>query len=171
MPMRTATAGLIVAGLLFAPALTACSSDEPQYEDQNQGVQVCLDPKTNERVPDEQCRQDNPNNDGLSASDMFWAYMILNSGQLMPGYYQPMPASVYHYDRRPLGGYTYEKHYLPKGGTYSLPKTKRVQATTKGSSWNKKSSNNGTSTNKSKNSGGPKKSGGSSWGKASGKRR
>lgn len=78
---------------LVATSLTGCGGDDKKLE----YAAICVNPKTNERLDDDQCKDDHEY-DGHSGG-MYWFYMPTNGGYVMP----------------PVGG-----HYANTGGTYRV---------------------------------------------------
>ena len=120
----------MVAGLGLVFALGACgSADEPVKADDNY-VGVCTDPDTGNRVDDSKCASapqyvDN----GFSAGDFFWAYMIANA--LTPSYGSHVTQyvtriddtrhNVYRGGVPASGGYVDFQKYKPVSSTVKRP--------------------------------------------------
>lgn len=83
---------------LVAEGLTGCSGDnkDPDY------AAICVDPRTNERLPDDKCDDDHEY-DGHSGG-FYWFYMPTHSGYVVP----------------PVGS-----HYSTSGGTYRISEVSR----------------------------------------------
>ncbi|ADB35520.1 putative lipoprotein [Kribbella flavida DSM 17836] len=82
---------------LVAASLTGCSSDD---EDQPDYAAICVDPETEQRTSDENCKDEREYNG--SGAGFFWFYMATRSGVLVP----------------PIGG-----RYPAGSGTYTVPRT------------------------------------------------
>ncbi len=89
---------------LGASVLTGCAAQQPDYQ------ALCVDPGSEQRVPDEQCSdaEDPEDYDGTSGVGFFWFYMAASSRA-------PLPAIGSRYD--PSVG-TYRGRALVDGGRY-----------------------------------------------------
>ncbi len=97
MTQRRMRSAAVTLGLtaLVATSLTGCSDDEkPEY------AAICVNPVTNERLDDDQCKDDREY-DGHSGG-FYWFYMPMGSSYVVP----------------PVGG-----RYTTSGGTYRISQT------------------------------------------------
>lgn len=82
---------------LVAASLTGCSNDD----DQPDYAAICVDPQTQERASDDNCKDEREYHG--SGAGFFWFYMATRGGALVP----------------PIGG-----RYTPTGGTYTIPQSR-----------------------------------------------
>ncbi|ONI68339.1 hypothetical protein BWI15_35630 [Kribbella sp. ALI-6-A] len=82
---------------LVAASLTGCSNDD---EDQPDYAAICVDPQTEERTDDANCKDEREYNG--SGAGFFWFYMATRGGAFVP----------------PIGG-----RYTAGSGTYTIPRT------------------------------------------------
>lgn len=83
---------------LVAASLTGCSNDD----DQPEYAAICVDPQTEQRTDDANCKDEREYNGAGSGAGFFWFYMATRGGGLVP----------------PIGG-----RYNTGQGTYTIPRT------------------------------------------------
>lgn len=84
---------------LVAASLTGCSNDD----DQPEYAAICVDPQTEQRTDDSNCKDDREYHG--SGAGFFWFYMATRGGGLVP----------------PIGG-----RYNAGQGTYTIPRTSQT---------------------------------------------
>ncbi|WP_432942850.1 hypothetical protein ACQPXM_38150 [Kribbella sp. CA-253562] len=82
---------------LVAASLTGCSNDD---EDQPDYAAICVDPQTEQRTDDSNCKDEREYHG--SGAGFFWFYMATRGGAFVP----------------PIGG-----RYNAGSGTYTIPRT------------------------------------------------
>jgi hypothetical protein len=89
---------------LVAASLTGCSNDD----DQPEYAAICVDPQTEQRADDANCKDEREYNGAGSGAGFFWFYMATRGGGLVP----------------PIGG-----RYNTGQGTYTIPRTSQSGGT------------------------------------------
>ena len=101
-PRRRMRSAGITLGLtaLMATSLTGCSNDEKTPDN----AAICVDPQTQERTDDSNCKDDREYHG--SGAGFFWFYMATRGGAFVP----------------PIGG-----RYNPSQGTYTVSQVRNAQ--------------------------------------------